>query len=148
MPSSHLHSFSWGPHSHLPTPKFPHPVTDQIQSLVLSNQHSIYFPEPRVTTSLHQRPQGTPAPSPSFSIHSLHGKVSALPKIPMTSCHPFSILLYCPQDNCRLLRPFIILPTSPVTQNNTPSHLAILLPFPGNALLPASLASSDSSFKS
>ena len=47
-----------------------------------------------------------------------------------------------------LLRPFIILPTSPVTQNNTPSHLAILLPFPGNALLPASLASSDSSFKS
>lgn len=97
MPSSHLHSFSWGPHSHLPTPKFPHPVTDQIQSLVLSNQHSIYFPEPRVTISLHQCPQGTPAPSPSFSIHSLHGKVSALPKIPMTSCHPFLILLYCPQ---------------------------------------------------
>ena len=86
------------------------PLNSHIQSLTKSS--FLYYltntpstsQNPGSQPSLHQRPQGTPAPSPSFSIHSLHGRVSALSKIPMPSCHPFSILLYCPQDNCRLLR--------------------------------------------
>lgn len=85
------------------------PLNSHIQSLTKSSP--LYYltntpstsRNPGSQPSLHQRPQGTPAPSPSFSIHSLHGKVNALSKITMTSCHPFSILLYCPQDNCRLL---------------------------------------------
>lgn len=84
------------------------PLNSHIQSLTKSSP--LYYltntpftsRNPGSQPSLHQRPQGTPAPSPS-SIHSLHGKVNALSKITMTSCHPFSILLYCPQDNCRLL---------------------------------------------
>jgi len=66
------------------------PPNSHIQSLTKSSL--LYYltntpstsQNPGSQPSLHQCPQGTPAPSPSFSIHSLHGKVSALSK---SQCH-------------------------------------------------------------